>query len=68
MSIPRREPCPDCGTYHGDWDVRARGLFRPQGPYYELTIPGRESETYTTREAAEAAASIPHPTSRRGAQ
>lgn len=47
--------------------MRARGLFRPQGPYYELTIPGRKGETYTTREAAEAAASVPHPTSR-GAQ
>ena len=66
MSLPRLEPCPECGAYHGDRDVRARGLFRPQGPYYELAIPGRESETYTTREAAEAAVSVPHPTSRRG--
>lgn len=55
MSIPRRELCSACGTFHSDWDVRARGIFRPQGPYYEITVPGHEDEMYSTREEAEAA-------------
>lgn len=55
MSVTRRELCPACGTFHSEWDVRARGLFRPQGPYYEITVPGHEGEAYPTREEAEAA-------------
>lgn len=55
MSVTRRELCPACETFHGDGDVRARGIFRPQGPYYEITVPGHEGEMYPTREEAEAA-------------
>lgn len=55
MSVTKRELCPACGTFHGDRDVKARGIFRPQGPYYEITVPGREGAVYGTREEAEAA-------------